>query len=629
MKIQSKLMAMVGASLLIVAANLITDAVFLEPVRHYEQERSLLDSLAERTLALRLEVNRLATAPFGQEGPAFSDATAAYQQALVSLDTLAYLPHLSPAAKGSVETLQNLKALTSTRIEKVKAVFASLVEAAQTLFLSSGSATLGKFNGPISAFSDPNAVAAAREQAQEFLTLVEILDQGLETTQATIAEQDKILRTEVAALGAANSAIAFTVDSILVLMILTASFLVSRSLSQGFRQLSRGLETLGSGDLTFRFSHRGKDDLAVLGRRLNGFLSTLHQSLREIQKSSQENMEAKDSLSESVLRASSSATEIEAGTRSIETGVGRLDSLVANVAEEAERMDASLKNFAVKTEGQKTLSDRSSAVSDHLDQQVKRITELSRHDKEISVLLLREVETAASSFEQVLLGLEEAFDGISDIQDVSEVIAQIAGQTNILSLNAAIEAAHAGSAGSGFSVVAEEIGRLAAATEANSTSIKDRVGTLIEKIEGSVKHKLEAEKAFADLRLRVEEVSSSVSEILLGASAIDEGSRQVREVIVRLKQSSREIDQGTALQEKALEGVRQRMSNVKHISEEVMANLSEIVAGLGEIGISLIEVGQRAENVGRTGHQLREESGRFRIANEEPVPARAIVTPIS
>ena len=71
------------------------------------------------------------------------------------------------------------------------------------------------------------------------------------------------------------------------------------------------------------------------------------------------------------------------------------------------------------------------------------------------------------------------------------------------------------------------------------------------------------------------------------------------------------------------------MSNVKHISEEVMANLSEIVAGLGEIGISLIEVGQRAENVGRTGHQLREESGRFRIANEEPVPARAIVTPIS
>ena len=617
MKIQTKLLAMVGASLLILASNLITDIVFLEPVRHYEQERSLLDSLSEKTMALRLEVNRLATVAFGQEGPVFGDATAGYQQALSSLDRLVYLPHLSPAAKGSVETLQNLKALTGTRIEKVKAVFAALVEAAQTIFLSSGSTTLGKFNGPISAFSDPNVVAAAREKANEFLTLVQILDQGLETTQATIAEQDGLLRGEVASLRVANSAIALIVDSVLVLLILTVSLLVSRSVNRAFRRLSRGLETVGSGDLTFRFSDHGKDDLAILGKRLNGFLSTLHQSIQEIQKSSRENLDAKDSLSESILRASASATEIEAGTRSIETGVGRLDSLVAKVAQEVERMEGSLKNFAIKTEGQKALSDRSASVSDQLDQQVKKISELSHRDKEISVSLLREVELASSSFEQVLIGLEEAFEGISDIQAVSEVIAQIAGQTNILSLNAAIEAAHAGTSGSGFSVVAEEIGRLATASETNSASIRDRVSILIEKIERSVEHKTEAEKAFADLRLRVEEVSSSVNEILLGARAIDEGSRQVREVTILLKQSSQEIDQGTILQEKALEGVREGMSNVKYISEEVMSNLSEIVGGLGEIGTSLIEVGQRAENVGRTGHQLREESGRFRIAADE------------
>ena len=176
----------------------------------------------------------------------------------------------------------------------------------------------------------------------------------------------------------------------------------------------------------------------------------------------------------------------------------------------------------------------------NLSQGVEKIAELSGANRKAVEALLLESDRGREVFELSFSKISEITDSVASIQHLIGAIAEIASQTNILSLNAAIEAAHAGESGKGFAVVADEISKLAAASAMTSNQIKITVDDVVAKIR-------EAEATRGETLEQVGQIShevvSNIGEITEGLGEITRTVNEVAAQADRLARAGETLDQ--------------------------------------------------------------------------------------
>lgn len=290
---------------------------------------------------------------------------------------------------------------------------------------------------------------------------------------------------------------------------------IIRSIVTPLRETTAALDDIaeGDGDLTHRLDPKGNDEIAHLARSFNNFVGKIQSLVKAVQESAQHEAEAAQQLQQLTNSSAQLSSQLVSQTNSVATAITELSASASEVASHAR--------------------DAATSAND-ADEEAQRSAQIVHQTVDNVSNLAQQLETATQQAETLQAGSDK-------IGNILSVIVNIAEQTNLLALNAAIEAARAGEAGRGFAVVADEVRTLATRTQDSTKEINQ----LVDNIQQSIKDVSQiiysvqqsshttreeasgAEAAIGNIRQAVENISSMNIQI---ANATDEQSRVTMEV---------------------------------------------------------------------------------------------------
>jgi methyl-accepting chemotaxis protein len=203
------------------------------------------------------------------------------------------------------------------------------------------------------------------------------------------------------------------------------------------------------------------------------------------------------------------------------------------------------------------------------------------------------------NLDRTLEAVRQIHQGINTITEITELIAAVASQTNLLAMNAAIEAAHAGDAGRGFAVVADEIRKLAENTGENSRQISNAVAAIINAIRRSSEIGGETSVIFQAMAGELTTLVGSLQEIESGVAELGVGAGQVMESMNELRSHSLGLRDNAAMMRRETDGVTSVMGKLEEASEAAMA------AGSG-ISRRTVSAAEQQEELARCTGKLSE-----------------------
>jgi len=404
------------------------------------------------------------------------------------------------------------------RGQVLDALFSNYYDAAKNV-------TLGMINGSLSAAEMQAAAAKMSQSLQDF-------EQKL--SQFRLSEYEKFTNTINSAQQASSNGtrIGLLIGLVVIALLAFASFFMGQLIRRSIADVASSLDDIasGNGDLTKRLETPCNDEIGMLVNNFNAFVGKLHHIITEVTQATNKVATAADQL----------ATVSSEGNKNIQQQRLEIDQ-VASATQEMSISVADVANNALQASDSAQDANQSSSSG----QQVINISMASIES------LAREVEQAAEVIHKVGSDSE-------DIGAVLDVIKGIAEQTNLLALNAAIEAARAGEQGRGFAVVADEVRNLASRTQESAHEIEKMIATLqsnagdaVTVMERGRSKAKETVDQTGKIRSTLNEIAESVSKIYemnTGiASAVEEQSAVSREISGNVTRISDGAEQASKL----------------------------------------------------------------------------------
>lgn len=363
---------------------------------------------------------------------------------------------------------------------------------------------------------------------------------------------------------------------------LALSYLVTWSISSPLNRIVKQMNEARTGYLAVEIRDNWKDEIAVVSKSFKEMLS----NIRELILSFNESANAVQQNSEKIAMSSLQLR------KSYEISSNIIHQIAAGSCEQAEGANSCVEYMDDLSDSIDRMKDDTS----HISELVVKTKTLSEDTCDVINILKDKASQTSSVSERIACEINSLNNDMKEIKSIIKLIAGISEQTNLLSLNASIEAARAGEAGRGFTVVAEEVKKLADQSKEASASINniinniqkktDQVVTMANDSGSIIKEQMEAviktDEAFKTVFNAMKNVSSS----------IDNTSNTTRKVIVS--------------RQKTLEAI----GDISSVSEETAATVEEVTAGIAE---NLDGIQSLAESAG----ELKDMASRLKTAIEK------------
>ncbi len=617
MTIKSKLSSLVFIMVGAFASSVAVYFAILSPIAKMEAERQSLNELRSAMQAESSLLNViLSSADFFGSADAYGAAAARTAKAFAAVKDLKVLPKSNAAIRASLVSIQNLKTLIG---EFASSIDESLASVRELVTQEAGSGRSQLFHLAVVRRFTKVDVNKFDYMVTQFLGNADNMTGGLEASVKVLDKQSVEIDKEIAKVNARSVAIAIAVVIAIIGAVLLLTLRLTAGISTSIRRIESGIAGIKAGDLTGRLAAGASDEIGSLSSDLNDFIEALSDSIARIQAVSSENLAMKERIVQTAGKSSSSVTQIEANCGSIERRISVLNENLGGSSGAVEAIAENINGLREQIEEQMSMVEESTASVTQMIASMENVTKITDQRREAVERLVTTVSAGGEKMAATFAVVAGINDSVGSIVDITGMIQKISSQTNLLAMNAAIEAAHAGDAGRGFSVVADEIRNLAEASAVNSKEINGILKGIVGRIGEATRAGSETTASFGAIDAEVKELRASLSEIFANMSEIRTGGEQILEAMSVLRDVSAKVNHGSYAINENSASIRDSMGNLKRISDEVDGGMREITIGIGEIAATAGELLEDAERLGAAGESLNAEVSRFKTV-EEPTP---------
>lgn len=340
---------------------------------------------------------------------------------------------------------------------------------------------------------------------------------------------------------------------LLLTLVLVAS--LSANLTAPLVRATPSLEALGRDDLRAVLPEGSRDEMGLVFHNLNRFLGRLRATVAEVRDLSRRNGERSVVLDHSLEEEKRLLDQVSTQVGAIEIRLEELDGDAVSTVEGASTMGLAVGTLRRDLEVQTEAVEETSAAAEQLLAGAKTIAETARVRRQAAGALGVLTQRNQADLQTALEAMRTVIGQIESLTELNKGIAKVAAQTNLLAMNAAIEAAHAGDAGRGFSVVAQEIRTLAESSAFNAKNSSAFLKGVVDSIRHSSGSLEAVDRSFLEGQTVTAGVIDGLEEIGVASAEIEEASRLIVERMTRLKELNHTVIEGSGGLSSGLETV--------------------------------------------------------------------------
>jgi len=377
---------------------------------------------------------------------------------------------------------------------------------------------------------------------------------------------------------------------LMCLVYFSLALIFSRILKHYFKKLEIIFEKIATGDLTGRLTVRKDNEVGRLIVHFNTAIEKMSAMLSLLKKEVDKMNAIGSHLSDNMVETSAAVKGISGNVITVKEKTLTQAAEVTEVAATVEQINTRLNELVTGIERQAEYITQSSKIITYMAENIVDATKTLEQNNDLIKTVYSQTKDGKEGAKTANEVVQQIAEKSASLLEASQVIQNIASQTNLLAMNAAIEAAHAGESGKGFAVVADEIRKLAEESNMQGKQIGVVIKESTEIIEHLTEAGMQAEKTFIAVYESVSRISEKEDAIVNVMRTQKENSRQVIDAIKNINDITGKIQASSTEMIAGGAQIAQEMQKLSQITHETTESMNEIADNAKEITASVDEV---------------------------------------
>jgi methyl-accepting chemotaxis protein len=371
-----------------------------------------------------------------------------------------------------------------------------------------------------------------------------------------------------------------------ILIAVALIYIFAKRIAKPIEQIRDECVGLNDGDFRAKTMNiNSKDEIGQLAQGFNSMRDSLRVLITKVQNQAEKVAASSEELTAGATQSAESSNQVASSISEIAKGIEQQSITAEDVNIIADQLSKTADEISGKT---KEIAQTASSASNDV--------ELGRSSIAKAVVQMQEIGEGSAQIQEAVTELAR---GSKEISDIVNLISNIAGQTNLLALNAAIEAARAGEQGRGFAVVADEVRKLA--EESNQSSQK--IGELVKRNQLGMEKAVAASKAGTEgIHLGIEAVNSA-----------DETFKNIVKVILHLSEEIATISESIEMMAFGSGAMVESIGEIEKVSKTNAGEAQTVSAATQEQSASMQEIASASQSLANLASELQEAVAKFKV----------------